>query len=42
VGPDLAAARDRAYAGIAEVDLAGAVVRPDIAQRAAAGLISTP
>ncbi|MEI7778354.1 MAG: phosphoribosylamine--glycine ligase [Actinomycetes bacterium] len=41
-GTDLGQARDRAYAGVELIDFAGAVVRPDIAERAAAGLISGP
>jgi phosphoribosylamine--glycine ligase len=37
VGADLAAARERAYAGVARISLAGAHHRGDIAATAAAG-----
>jgi phosphoribosylamine--glycine ligase len=39
-GPDLAAARDAAYRGVAGVSFAGAQHRTDIAAAAAAGSIS--
>ncbi|WP_109470989.1 phosphoribosylamine--glycine ligase [Ornithinimicrobium cavernae] len=38
-GPDLATARDRAYAGVAAIDLAGCQHRSDIADRAIAGTV---
>jgi phosphoribosylamine--glycine ligase len=41
-GPDLATARDRAYAGVAAVELRGAHWRTDIALRAVRGEVSIP
>ena len=38
-GPDLATARERAYAGVAAIDLVGGQHRSDIAQRAAEGTV---
>ena len=40
-GPDLASARDRAYAGVATITVAGGQHRTDIAERAIAGTIAT-
>ena len=42
VGPDLAAARERAYAGVAAVRLRGAHWRTDIARAAVAGEVRPP
>jgi len=41
-GPDLAAARTAAYAGVRHIELPGAVVRTDIAERAAQGRVEVP
>ncbi|WP_114907433.1 phosphoribosylamine--glycine ligase [Ornithinimicrobium murale] len=40
-GPDLSTARERAYAGVAVIDLAGGQHRTDIAARAAEGTVLT-
>jgi phosphoribosylamine--glycine ligase len=42
VGPDLAAARERAYDGVAAVRLRGAHWRTDIARAAVAGEVRLP
>jgi phosphoribosylamine--glycine ligase len=42
VGGDLDQARERAYAGVRAIDLAGAHVRSDIALAAARGEVAVP
>ena len=42
LGADLAAARARAYAGVAAIDLAGSQHRTDIALAAEQGTITVP
>jgi phosphoribosylamine--glycine ligase len=42
VGPDLAAARDLAYEGVAAVELRGSHSRSDIARAAVEGRVTVP